>query len=232
MDPANAILMIVALILAISFHESAHAYIADRCGDPTARNAGRISMNPIDHIDPFWTVLLPGLMLFAGLPPIGAAKPVPVNPSNLRNPTRDRALVAAAGPLTNILLALIGVVLAVALAPWLHAGSLPAGEAIGKLLLFTTLINTLLAVFNLLPIPPLDGSGILQYFLSPSQAQWLRQNRNMLLLIFLLLWIMGLLGVILSPFVNAVLLFEQFLMLQIWGPEVTNQVMGLLAAVG
>lgn len=156
----------VALIVGIVIHESAHALAAYALGDKTARSRGRVSLNPLAHIDPFGTVLLPLLMLAAGGPVFAFAKPVPVYLNNLKHPKRDEPLVALAGPLSNVLLALAGALIGYVLLPLL------AGQAAMSLLnylfsFFMTFIvvNLSLAFFNLIPLPPLDGSSILVPFL-------------------------------------------------------------------
>ena len=156
----------VALIVGIVIHESAHALAAYALGDKTARSRGRVSLNPLAHIDPFGTVLLPLLMLAAGGPVFAFAKPVPVYLNNLKHPKRDELLVALAGPLSNVLLALAGALIGYVLLPLL------AGQAAMSLLyyLFSFLmtfivVNLSLAFFNLIPLPPLDGSSILVPFL-------------------------------------------------------------------
>ena len=156
----------VALIVGIVIHESAHALAAYVLGDKTARSRGRVSLNPLAHIDPFGTVLLPLLMLAAGGPVFAFAKPVPVYLNNLKHPKRDELLVALAGPLSNVLLALAGALIGYVLLPLL------AGQAAMSLLyylfsFFMTFIavNLSLAFFNLIPLPPLDGSSILVPFL-------------------------------------------------------------------
>ncbi len=227
MNP-EIILWIVVFAIAISSHESAHAYVAYRCGDATAKRQGRISMNPIDHIDPIWTVLVPALFLMAGQPPLGAAKPVPVNPNNLRRPTRDRAFVAGAGPGANLMLAVCCMVLTLLLAPFLNQGGLPAGKGLGKLLMYGVIINCLLAVFNLIPMPPLDGSGILQYFLTRQQSRWLQQNQTFLGLIFLFLWMTGFLSLILQPFLQITVTIHYTLLKVIWGRGIASSLLGLL----
>lgn len=156
----------VALIVGIVIHESAHALAAYVLGDKTARSRGRVSLNPLAHIDPFGTVLLPLLMLAAGGPVFAFAKPVPVYLNNLKHPKRDELLVALAGPLSNALLALAAALIGYVLLPTL------AGQALMSLLyslfsFFMTFIvvNLSLAFFNLIPLPPLDGSSILVPFL-------------------------------------------------------------------
>ena len=168
----SILLSALAVIIGIVVHESAHALAAYVLGDSTARSRGRISLNPLAHIDPFGTVLLPLLMVLAGGPVFAYAKPVPVYLGNLKNPKRDEVLVALAGPLSNILLALVaallyGVLLGAVLVPGLSAGTLSLGFANGIASFLVTLmsVNLSLAFFNLIPLPPLDGSSILVMFL-------------------------------------------------------------------
>jgi Zn-dependent protease len=165
------------ILLAITFHEAAHGYVADRKGDPTAKYLGRLTLNPLVHIDPFGTILLPlmlyvGPLLVAGQPgPVfGYAKPVPVNFMNLRRPKADMVWVAAAGPLTNLGLAVVsGLALrALASVAGPNLGGFDAGgsgfkitEPIAEMLVYSVIINLFLMLFNLLPIPPLDGGRVL-----------------------------------------------------------------------
>ena len=149
------VMIFVVLLFSVILHEVAHGYTALRLGDPTARDAGRLSLNPIKHIDPFGTVILPLLLHLAQSPIlIGWAKPVPVNPLLLREPKKAMMLVSASGPLTNITLAVLFA---------LGLRYLPASTAplFVDLLVFSCYINIILALFNLLPIPPLDGSKLL-----------------------------------------------------------------------
>ncbi len=156
--------VIVIAIFSITSHEAAHGYIADRLGDPTAREAGRLTLNPLPHIDPFFTILLPLLLIVSGSPFIfGGAKPVPVNVSRLRHPRRDAALVGAAGPAANIAIA---AALTALFAVAGSSGVAPDADIL-RILAIGIFVNGLLAVFNLIPIPPLDGSRVVQYFLSP-----------------------------------------------------------------
>ena len=189
---------IVALLFAISIHESAHAWSANQLGDPTARLLGRISLNPLRHIDPLGTVVFPLLLALSGLPIFGWAKPTPVDPRNLRQPIRDDVLVSAAGPASNFLVALVAVMLLLGLRAVSAQGAavvsgLAAGSAQGETwltpvaLLFYhfLLINLLLGVFNLIPIPPLDGSHILSFFhLLPDRLR----SVFWFLLLLLVLW--------------------------------------------
>ena len=162
----------VALIIGIVIHESAHALAAYLLGDKTARSRGRVSLNPLAHIDPFGTVLLPLLMLAAGGPVFAFAKPVPVFLNNLKHPKRDELLVALAGPLSNVLLALIGALIGHLLMPALVL-QLPMDFLYCLFSFFMTFIvvNLSLAFFNLIPLPPLDGSSILVPFLKGKALQ-------------------------------------------------------------
>ena len=162
----------VALIIGIVIHESAHALAAYLLGDKTARSRGRVSLNPLAHIDPFGTVLLPLLMLAAGGPVFAFAKPVPVYLNNLKHPKRDELLVALAGPLSNVLLALIGALIGHLLMPALVL-QLPMDFLYCLFSFFMTFIvvNLSLAFFNLIPLPPLDGSSILVPFLKGKALQ-------------------------------------------------------------
>jgi len=154
----------VVAILSITSHEAAHAFVANRLGDPTARERGRVTLNPIPHIDPFFTILLPMFLILSGSGFIfGGAKPVPVNISRLHNPRRDWALVGIAGPAMNVLIA---VGLTAVLSAATHFGLVSMGSSLAQVLAVGIFLNALLAVFNLIPIPPLDGSRLVQYFLT------------------------------------------------------------------
>jgi Zn-dependent protease len=159
MEPLT-IALIIGLVVSIVLHEVGHAYAANWMGDPTARLEGRLSVNPLVHIDPFMSVIVPGLLIMSGSPLLfGAAKPVPYNPYNFRNQKWGEAIVAGAGPLVNITLALIFALV-------VHIG---AGANMSETFLFLSaqlvIMNLFLAFFNLVPIPPLDGSKILPRFL-------------------------------------------------------------------
>jgi Zn-dependent protease len=202
MDPLTASVGFVVLIFSIIVHENAHGIVAEYFGDPTARMLGRITMNPIPHIDPVGSILIPLVAMTQGLM-FGWAKPVPVNPANLRNPVVQNAWVAAAGPVSNLLLALAGAILwAIVALAYKHVPGLdPAGSRL--LLFFNTLCNTLimwntvLAMFNLLPIPPLDGHWILVRFLPPGPREALASVGRFGFLILIGLMVSGILWKIL-----------------------------------
>ncbi len=159
MEPLQ-IAMILILIMSVVIHEMAHGYAANWLGDPTARLQGRLSPNPIVHLDPLMSVILPGLLVMSGSPILfGAAKPVPYNPYNFTNQKWGEAIVAAAGPASNIVLALIFAVVV------RFADALALSETFITLAVQVIILNIFLAFFNLVPIPPLDGSKILPRFL-------------------------------------------------------------------
>lgn len=163
----DILLGLAVLIFSAILHEVAHGYVADQLGDPTARLSGRLTLNPIPHIDPFMSIVFPLLLIFTNSPIIfGAAKPVPIDPFNFREKRKDTALVALAGPLTNIILAVTGALLFHILdaIPFLF----PA--IVGVFLHLVIIYNLLLAILNILPIPPLDGSKVLAFFLPEKEA--------------------------------------------------------------
>lgn len=190
----NILIIFVILIFSAIVHEVSHGLMAEKLGDSTARDEGRITLNPIPHIDPFGSILLPLVLLMAGSPIIfGAAKPVPVNFNNLKNPKSGMALVSLAGPLSNFLLAALCVV------P-IKLGL--ANSISGPILLQAVLLNIVLGVFNLMPIPPLDGGKILAAF-APDEWMYkiLAWERWGFFLVIIFLYL-GLLDLILIPVIR------------------------------
>jgi Zn-dependent protease len=195
----------VVLLFSLSFHESAHAWMAWKLGDETALRQGRVSLNPIVHMDPIGTLLFPLIQLFTSVPLLGWAKPTPYNPANFRRDIpmrRGHILVAAAGPVSNFLLALVFTgVLALVLRAGLPRNSFPV-----TLLALGIQLNVVLALFNLVPIPPLDGSKVASYGLRGDLGD--RYDRVMGpygFMILMLLLISGVLGYVLWPIRNFIL---------------------------
>lgn len=170
------------MVYAIVFHEISHGYVAYLLGDPTAKYEGRLTLNPVSHIDPLGTLIVPLFSLMLGNFLFGWAKPVPYNPYNLKNPRTDSVIIALAGPLTNILLALFFTFL-------YHLFSFLALESIMSILIYGIRINLVLAIFNLLPIPPLDGSKLLLFRMPLEVYQALESYGIFFILIFVLLFI-------------------------------------------
>jgi Zn-dependent protease len=213
MDIASIVVSLFVLLFAITVHEASHGWAAFKMGDPTAHAMGRITLNPIAHIDPVGTILLPALLVIMGAPPFGWAKPVPVNPLNLRNPRRDNLLISAAGPLSNLTVAFgafIGLSLLKSVNPEVmmgRGGLFNLGTGLFLVLYYAVLINVILAFFNMIPIPPLDGSGVLMGLLSEESAQKYDQIRPYGFLILMILIFTGLIGRILGFIVNLVHIF-------------------------
>jgi Zn-dependent protease len=215
MNIISLVISLFILLFAITIHEASHGWAASKFGDDTARSMGRVTLNPIAHIDPFGTVLLPLLLVIIGAPVFGWAKPVPVNPFNLKNPRRDNLWISAAGPMANILAAgvsLFAIILIKAASPGASAflrnfltgrGGLSSGlhplEGLVIIFFYGALINSYLVVFNLIPVPPLDGSGVLMGLLSEEAAQKYDRLRPYGFLIVLGLIYLGVLSLIIRP---------------------------------
>ena len=196
-DPAaflqRLVLQVPALLIAVTVHELAHALVADRLGDPTARRLGRITLNPMPHIDPLGALAF----VIAGF---GWAKPVPVNAANLAHPRRDMAWVAAAGPLSNFLVAFLALAALRFAASW---GLIAArGDSLAQVLLFIYYFNIGIGVFNLIPLPPLDGGHFLPYLLPAGAAQVVRALEQYGTFILLLLVFSGATQWIIGPIIR------------------------------
>ena len=207
-----AVFTFIVLLFSLTVHECAHAWVASRLGDQTARSMGRVSLNPMDHIDPIGTLLIPGLAIFGpfiglgflGRFVFGWAKPVPILSRNFRNYRRDDILVSMAGPASNLLLSILA--FAGLCAVYMAASKLPEGvdpsttmQALDQLFTIGFQLNLVLCVFNLLPIPPLDGSHVLRQFLSYNAVQ--AYDRITGVASYLLLILVGpmVLGVVMTP---------------------------------
>jgi Zn-dependent protease len=219
----DILFQIIAFVFAISVHESAHAWMANLRGDPTARMLGRITLNPIKHIDPVGTVLLPLVAVIAHIPMLGWAKPTPVDPRNFRNPVLDDILTSIVGPISNFAVVavtalLLGIIALVSglgrsiihLLPLVYPNRLDLLAAqttsvlmpISLFLYELAIINIVLAVFNLIPVPPLDGSHVLRHLL-PASAQRVYDTVGWLGLLALIYLGGGLLGRLIFPVIDA-----------------------------
>ncbi len=214
MDELNTIqkiaVMALPLIFAIVLHEVAHGWVADRLGDHTARGMGRLTLNPISHIDIFGTVILPVMCIVLHSPIFGYAKPVPINPYNFRDPKKGMALSAIAGPAVNILMALAcSFLLRVALAGL--EGRVPEpmwgwfATPVTLMLAYGIIINVVLAVLNMIPIPPLDGSRVVYWLLPPRPAMAYYRLEPYGTLILMMLIMFGALGKLMTPIIRPIL---------------------------
>jgi Zn-dependent protease len=192
LDFAQILITFSVLLVSLTVHEAAHAFTADRLGDPTARLLGRVSLNPAVHVDPIGTILFPLIAIMTNVPVIGWAKPVPVNSRNLRDDRRDFVLVAAAGPVSNLALAALAAFI------WrMLPGDAP--ELIATIVQRALLMNVLLAVFNMIPVPPLDGGNVLAGLLPLPLARQYDRLRPWGFLLLYGLMLTGTLGAIVVP---------------------------------
>lgn len=210
---ADFLTQLAVILFAISFHESAHALLALKCGDPTARDLGRISLNPIRHIDPFGSVILPILLYVTSGLLFGYAKPTPVRLERTRNPRLADVLVSAAGPLSNLLLAVFGVLVLLLL----NRARIPQYEQsvlapLWQIAVSFVRVNVSLGVFNLIPIPPLDGSWVLAAVFGEGTRMFFAQIGRFGFLILIVLSYTGILGRIMGPIMNAIFGFIQALL--------------------
>lgn len=199
---ARISIMLVPALLAVTLHEVAHGFVADRCGDPTARLLGRLTLNPLRHLDPIGTLVL---LVFG----FGWAKPVPVNFNNLRHPRRDMIWVALSGPLTNFSLAALSALLLHALAlgaDWLPNGHSLTGAVLKPAALmvgFSLYVNVILGLFNLIPLPPLDGGRVMAGILPPRQSEYFARIEPFgFFLIIALIFFTDVYSVILHPLIQ------------------------------
>ncbi len=190
------------MVLAFTVHEAMHGFVARRYGDDTAERLGRLTLNPLKHIDPIGTIVMPSLALLLNIPVIGWAKPVPVNPAKLRNPRVDMAKVAAAGPLSNLVQAFLWALLLAALQRISGTGGGPS--LLMSMCTAGILVNALFAVFNMLPIPPLDGSRVLRSFVPSGVASVLDRLEPFGFFILFGLLYAGVLNPLLTPLLDAV----------------------------
>ncbi len=214
----NVVVMIIVLLFSVVFHEVSHGWVAYRLGDRTAYKMGRLTLNPIPHIDPYMTVLLPLMLGFmtGWRVMFGGAKPVPVNPYNFKNPKQGMAIVAAAGPVSNLLLIAVTIILYKILVILGFIDNYEVSLRLFKddltfadsFFVYSVVINTVLMVFNLIPIPPLDGSKVIMGFLSYEQAakyeSFSRYGMYVLIGLLLLGSMMrfSIIGSLIYPFIN------------------------------
>lgn len=202
-DIRGTLMLVVPVLLALTVHEYAHALAAYRLGDDTAKKEGRLTLNPLVHLDPLGTIMLFFSQLF------GWAKPVPFNPGNFKNPVRDTTLVALAGPVSNFITAVAVIILfrALVFINFFSLLSPSVGSDLADIFIFAVLINVSIGIFNLLPIPPLDGFKVLSYFLPAAWVEFAYRHSLMFLILFIILMFTGVLRYIYIPIINAVYLF-------------------------
>jgi Zn-dependent protease len=201
----EAVILFGCLVVAVIFHEVSHGVVALWLGDDTAKQRGRLTLNPVPHIDPFGSIILPAMGALAGLPIFGYAKPVPVNPARLRSPRRDMVAVSLAGPTTNFLLMAIAALAARAMveggADLRGSFDHLRGSVVLEIFFLFALVNMLLGLFNLLPIPQLDGSAIVERLLPKEWLPgWYRFRPYGLLIILVLVFSTGIVANIVNPF--------------------------------
>ena len=197
----SLVLTLPAVLIAITFHEYAHAFAADKLGDDTPRRQGRLTLNPLAHLDPVGSIML----VFAGF---GWGKPVEINPRNFNRTvtmSKGEAIVSIAGPLMNFILAFVFSIISVAIIKFApQFGLTQMGIIILTLIQTTVIINVGLGVFNLIPLPPLDGSKVLSHFLPYNAKDWFARYSQVFYIVFVVLWITSLAGDIISPIINLV----------------------------
>ena len=200
------IIQFAVVLFAISVHESAHGWMANKFGDPTAKLQGRITLNPIAHIDLIGTIIFPIFLAIIGAPVFGWAKPVMVNPYNLKNPRKDGMFISAAGPVSNIISGFVGIVLFLILRSFGIVSLYTGGgiEVLSYILYFFIIINIFLAIFNLIPVPPLDGSGIIEGLLHNEALEMYLKIKPYGFLILLIIIYTNVLNIIANPIISIV----------------------------
>lgn len=198
------VIQFAVVMFAISIHEAAHGWMANLFGDPTAKNQGRVTLNPIAHIDLVGTIIFPLLLIAMGAPVFGWAKPVMVNPYNLRNPKRDNMYISASGPGANILASISGIIIFLILKQF-KVVSLVNPGIITLILFYLIIINIFLAIFNLIPIPPLDGSGIIEGVLKGEALEAYLKIKPFGFIILIVIIYAGFLDIIARPIINLVI---------------------------
>lgn len=197
----NLIVTIPAVLIAITFHEYAHAFAADKLGDDTPRRQGRLTLNPLAHLDPIGSIML----LFAGF---GWGRPVEINPRDFTRKysmKTGEAIVSIAGPLMNFILAIVFSIIYFAMLKFVPDISISTvGMVVMSMIHSTIIINIGLGIFNLIPLPPLDGSKVLMAFLPYNAQAWMESNERIFYIVFVVLWISGLAGTIISPFIQGI----------------------------
>ncbi|MBP3255071.1 MAG: site-2 protease family protein [Clostridia bacterium] len=197
----SLLLTIPAMLIAITFHEFAHAFAADKLGDDTPRRQGRLNLNPLSHLDPIGSIML----VFAGF---GWGKPVEINPRNFNKKismSAGEAIVSFAGPLMNFILAIVFTIIMCLILKFAPAFAISKiGMIIVLLVQQTVIINIGLGIFNLIPLPPLDGSKILIHFLPYKAKDWFERNSYIFYIVFMALWFTGIMGSIISPVINVI----------------------------
>ena len=196
----SLLLTFPGVLIALTFHEFAHAYVADKLGDDTPRSQGRLNLNPFSHLDPFGFIML----LFAH---IGWGKPVEINPRNFNSKysvSAGEAIVAVAGPVMNFLLAIVFGLIYCGLIKFAPRVLFLLNGTFDTILLYAIIVNVGLGVFNLIPLPPLDGSKVLMHFLPYNAKRWFEERTQLFYIIFLVIWITPLAGSITSPIINGI----------------------------